>query len=618
MGRDNQDDRNKIKRRKVSSSDKRTTSQTSSNSNRSNNRRKASNKKGSGRFKGVKTVALILLVLLVVCVAGFSGLIFASLKNTETINKAYLDKKTYQTTEILYADGNLLAKAETSNKKEPVSDISEISINLQHALIAAEDERFYEHNGVDIVGLGRAAFNFIKGNRQGGSTIPMQVSKMLITSQEQSITRKIKDIYYAFEMSKTVSKDDILLAYLNNCNIRKDTTKEGVIMYYDGLIESEVEYQYVRLKTTNNGENNYAHIYVSSTSEEPTYADSIDKSIEPNSLLFIPFSNFKENKAVKITIECNNICDYTLEYGLVNSIEIEDNVSIDIKVSINELFTMTYPIKEGENKKVLLTALSSGSNVFETTLKYGNDDVPFQKKFFNGYGNVLISGDNYVYKEGTPFILTIKPLYNGDIFTITSRILTSNTEENPITIAPKDKIISIVGIESKSGNIKNECFKIVNPRKLESESKYRYLLQGYSFNQNAFVYEYDAISKTIINGKNIEDTGYKTFELEDNSGKILICVKVNNDLNEMATIQFQVIDLDDIYETQQFTMPLIRGVPIKGFLEKDKLITGSFFSKINLFDQLNLPSNYIKIVETQYYTPHNVIIIQLIVNLSHI
>ena len=39
---------------------------------------------------------------------------------------------------------------------------------------------------------------------------------MLITSQEQSITRKIKDIYYAFEMSKTVSKDDILLAYLNN------------------------------------------------------------------------------------------------------------------------------------------------------------------------------------------------------------------------------------------------------------------------------------------------------------------------------------------------------------------------------------------------------------------
>lgn len=213
MGRDNRDDKNKIKRRKVSSSDKTSTSQTTSNS---SSNKKTSSKKSSGRFKGVKTVALVFLVLLVVGVAAVSGVVFASLRNTETINKAYLDKKTYQTTEIRYADGNLLAKAQTSDKKEPVADLSYISINLQHASIAAEDERFYDHNGVDIKGLLRSVVNTLMGNKQGGSTIPMQVSKMLITSQEQSITRKIKDIYYAFEMSKTVSKEDILLAYLNN------------------------------------------------------------------------------------------------------------------------------------------------------------------------------------------------------------------------------------------------------------------------------------------------------------------------------------------------------------------------------------------------------------------
>lgn len=219
MVRDNRDDKNKIKRRKVSSSDKKSTSQTSnmsSNSSGSSSRKKTPSKKSSGRFKGVKTVALVFLVLLVVGMAAVSGVVFASLRNTETISKAYLDKKTYQTTEILYADGNLLAKAQTSNKKEPVDDLSGISINLQHALIAAEDERFYDHNGVDIKGLARSLVNTLMGNQQGGSTIPMQVSKMLITSQEQSITRKIKDIYYAFEMSKTVSKENILLAYLNN------------------------------------------------------------------------------------------------------------------------------------------------------------------------------------------------------------------------------------------------------------------------------------------------------------------------------------------------------------------------------------------------------------------
>ena len=216
MGRDNRDDRNKIKRRKVSSSDRKPTAQTSSISSKPRNKKNVSSKRSSGRFKGVKTVALIFLVLAVVAVAAGSGVIFASLRNTETINKAYLDKKTYQTTKILYADGNLLAKAQTANKKEPLNDISKISINLQHALVAAEDERFYEHNGVDFKGLTRSIVNTVMGNQQGGSTIPMQVSKLLITSQEQSISRKIKDIYYALEMSKSVSKDDILLTYLNN------------------------------------------------------------------------------------------------------------------------------------------------------------------------------------------------------------------------------------------------------------------------------------------------------------------------------------------------------------------------------------------------------------------
>ena len=216
MGRDNHDDKNKIKRRKVSSSNRNSTSNTSKNSNNVRTSKKTSNKKRSGRFKGVKTLALMILILSVVGVAIVSGVVFASLRDTETINKAYLDKKTYQSTEILYADGSLLAKAETSNKKEPLSDLSDISIYLQHALVSAEDERFYEHNGVDMKGLLRSSVNWFRGNKQGGSTVPMQVSKLLITSQDQTITRKIKDIYYAYEMSKTVSKDDILLTYLNN------------------------------------------------------------------------------------------------------------------------------------------------------------------------------------------------------------------------------------------------------------------------------------------------------------------------------------------------------------------------------------------------------------------
>ena len=220
MGRDDRNDKNKIKRRKVSSSDKTSTPQSSSSSsNRSSNKKSKSSSKSSnksGRFKGAKTVGVVILTVLVVGVAIASGVVFASLRNTEPVTKALLEKKTYQTTELYYADGELLSKAETSDKKEPVSDISEVNKNAINALVATEDERFYEHSGVDIRGLARSVVKTLTGNKQGGSTIPMQVSKMLITSQEQSITRKIKDIYYAYEMSKTVSKNDILLAYLNN------------------------------------------------------------------------------------------------------------------------------------------------------------------------------------------------------------------------------------------------------------------------------------------------------------------------------------------------------------------------------------------------------------------
>ncbi|WP_297133644.1 transglycosylase domain-containing protein [Terrisporobacter sp.] len=219
MGRDNRDDRNKIKRRKVSSSDKNNTQQVSSNSNNSGSSKRkktTSSKTKSTRFKGVKTLGVVFLVLLVVGVAVTSGIVFASLRDTVTVNKAYLEKGTYQTSEIYYSDGKLLAKPKTANKKEPVKTLSGIDKDLQNALVAAEDERFYEHNGVDIKGLTRSVVYTLLGKTQGGSTIPMQVSKMLITSQEKSITRKIKDIYYAYEMSKTVDKEDILLAYLNN------------------------------------------------------------------------------------------------------------------------------------------------------------------------------------------------------------------------------------------------------------------------------------------------------------------------------------------------------------------------------------------------------------------
>lgn len=206
MSNDNNNDNNKIRRKKVSSS---------TSNNNSTGSRRSSNSKKKDKFKFLRVTGVVILVLLVVCAAGGTGLVFASLRDVQPVTKALLDEKTYQTTKIKYANGKLLSNAPSINKKEPVA-LEDISRDLQNAVIAIEDERFYEHNGVDIKGLFRSVVKTLMGKKQGGSTIPMQVSKMLLTTSQQTIPRKIKDIYYAYEMSKNVSKEDILEAYLNN------------------------------------------------------------------------------------------------------------------------------------------------------------------------------------------------------------------------------------------------------------------------------------------------------------------------------------------------------------------------------------------------------------------
>ncbi len=211
MSNDNNENNNKIRRKKVSSSANKST--TAKNTSSSKSKTKSSKKKD--KFKLLRVTGIVLLAMLVFISAAGTGLVFASLKDVQPVTKALLDEKTYQTTEIRYANGELLSNAPSVNKKDPIK-IDQMPKDIINAVVSIEDERFYEHNGVDIKGLARSVIKTLMGTKQGGSTIPMQVSKMLLTTDKQTLTRKIKDIYYAYEMSKTLTKNQILEVYLNN------------------------------------------------------------------------------------------------------------------------------------------------------------------------------------------------------------------------------------------------------------------------------------------------------------------------------------------------------------------------------------------------------------------
>jgi len=92
--------------------------------------------------------------------------------------------------------------------------------DLQHAFVAAEDQRFYKHHGIDWKGLIRAQISnvghVIKGERlEGGSTITQQVAKNFLVGNERSIDRKIREMFIAKRIEKAMSKDEIMELYLN-------------------------------------------------------------------------------------------------------------------------------------------------------------------------------------------------------------------------------------------------------------------------------------------------------------------------------------------------------------------------------------------------------------------
>ena len=128
-------------------------------------------------------------------------------------------------------DGNQIAKlVSTDSNRIPVTwDM--IPENLAHAFVAIEDARFYEHNGIDVQGIVRAAFVGITSRNfsQGASTITQQLLKNNVFSGWtdesfiESVKRKIQEQYLAVQLEKTMSKEDILLNYMNTINLGQNT-----------------------------------------------------------------------------------------------------------------------------------------------------------------------------------------------------------------------------------------------------------------------------------------------------------------------------------------------------------------------------------------------------------
>jgi membrane peptidoglycan carboxypeptidase len=172
-------------------------------------RRHAPPARGWRRFFTWKKILLAVAAFVVLGVAGFA----VAYATTPIPNPNQLAES--QASIIYYADGKTEMARISQVNRESVP-LSKVPVNVQRALLAAEDRTFYSNSGVSPTGIGRAVLVALKGGpTQGGSTITQQYVKNYFLSQDQTLSRKYKELLISLKIDQTQSKSKILENYLN-------------------------------------------------------------------------------------------------------------------------------------------------------------------------------------------------------------------------------------------------------------------------------------------------------------------------------------------------------------------------------------------------------------------
>lgn len=256
-------------------------------------RRRAKKAKKAGPLRRIRL--FIALCLVVFAGLGF-GYIFAAYQSLPAVGN---NMRPAVSSQVFDSHGRLITTLHSDQNRLPI-DINKVPQNLQNAFIAAEDNRFYEHIGIDPIGIFRAIFANLtnRGIAQGGSTITQQLAKNAFLSQEQTLKRKIQEAMLALEIEHKYSKKEILEMYMNQ------------IYFGQGAYGIQTA-----AKTYFNKDVNELSL------TQCAMLAGLPKS--PN--YYSPFNNLNEAKKRK-----NVVLDQMVKYGYVSAAEAEDAKNQDL------------------------------------------------------------------------------------------------------------------------------------------------------------------------------------------------------------------------------------------------------------------------------------------------
>ncbi|NMD69058.1 PBP1A family penicillin-binding protein [Bacillus sp. DNRA2] len=160
------------------------------------------------KYHLTKIILLLVLVFILLTISFFAFM--ASRANVQTLKDGLS-----QATIIYDKDGEVASNLSTNRTKGIT--VEQLPNHVKNAVVAIEDERFYEHNGFDVKGIARAFFSnlFALEITGGGSTLTQQLTKNALLSPEQTYKRKLEELFLAIEIEKHYEKDEILQMYLN-------------------------------------------------------------------------------------------------------------------------------------------------------------------------------------------------------------------------------------------------------------------------------------------------------------------------------------------------------------------------------------------------------------------
>ncbi|MEV0601277.1 transglycosylase domain-containing protein [Streptomyces sp. NPDC050315] len=172
--------------------------------------RRAKRKRGGGTVRFF-TFKKLLGAFFTVCLLGILG--FIGLYLVVDVPASANGQATAQANVYKYADGSVLARTGFNRESVPISDIPK---DVQHTFVAAENKTFYQDSGVDLKGTTRGILNTLRGQgKQGGSTITQQFVKNYYLTQDQTVSRKLKEIVISLKVDQKLSKNEILAGYIN-------------------------------------------------------------------------------------------------------------------------------------------------------------------------------------------------------------------------------------------------------------------------------------------------------------------------------------------------------------------------------------------------------------------